>query len=86
MIADSETHQTEVIGVGDTRAQWPPQTGIELFDIATVCLTSVPKRRPEMDQVIPPYSTNILYNDVYVGYHTTEGHHCNPRTVNNIIQ
>ncbi len=37
--------------MGDPRAKWPVQNAVELFDIATVCLVHIPKRRPGMDQV-----------------------------------
>lgn len=47
----SESHHDEVLMTADPKAFWPQQTGIEMFDIATVCLRHKPKLRPPMEQV-----------------------------------
>ena len=47
----SENHQDEVLMRADPKARWPTQTGLEMFDIATVCLRHKPRHRPPMEQV-----------------------------------
>ena len=47
----SENHQDEVLMRADPKAHWPTQTGLEMFDIATVCLRHKPRSRPPMEQV-----------------------------------
>ena len=47
----SESHHGEVVTRADPNAFWPQQTGLEMFDIATVCLRHKPKLRPPMEQV-----------------------------------
>lgn len=54
----SENHQEEVLMTADPKAFWPHQTGLEMFDIATVCLRHKPKLRPPIEQVT--YSTASL--------------------------
>ena len=52
--------------MGDPRAKWPVQNAVELFDIATVCLVHIPRKRPGMDQV----GTASLLPHCLVSYHT----------------
>ena len=47
----SENHHDEVMMMADAKAYWPHQTGLEMFDIATVCLRHKPRLRPPMEQV-----------------------------------
>ena len=50
LFGDTEGNRGRILHEGDHRARWPEDIGIDLFDIATICLSLKAKERPDMDQ------------------------------------
>ncbi|KAL5475203.1 hypothetical protein EMCRGX_G027275 [Ephydatia muelleri] len=51
LLGDTDANRERILLEADSKARWPDDIGVGLFDIATICLNQKAKERPDMDQV-----------------------------------
>eukprot|EP00731_Ephydatia_muelleri_P021765 Em0014g356a len=50
LLGDTDANRERILLEADSKARWPDDIGVGLFDIATICLNQKAKERPDMDQ------------------------------------
>ena len=68
LLGDTDANRERILLEADSKARWPDDIGVGLFDIATICLNQKAKERPDMDQVrVGRFNRHYGHRDVGLG-------------------